>query len=355
MSSADKSSSTKSPLSVQVIVLTGIFWAVAALLFFLLFSVTPPGQPRPFWYSLGTLIFEATSYFAAAILCLRNWRSPQIVSGRNVWLGIGLGMFSYFLGNLVFGYWELGLGQEPAISPADFFFVLTYIFLGWGMASAVFNRRLNLEIWQWGCVTVIAIVGIALAAWISSGTPTALLESPAYAQTAPASPSPAKPPATKPSPAKPAVKASPAAAPSPKPAVPTASPSPTAAAEQKPELPAWAVETERLLQPLKDPVNLFYLICDVGLLILATMLLLAFWGGRFSQSWRMIAAAAFCLYIADIWFKYADNRITDYQSGSLPEVFWVFSGVLFAIGAALEFDISSRSRSRTGGRRRAAG
>jgi hypothetical protein len=97
-------------------------------------------------------------------------------------------------------------------------------------------------------------------------------------------------------------------------------------------------------------VSLFYVVGDIFLLIIATMLLLAFWGGRFSQSWRMIAAAAVCYYVADMWFKWAEKQ-PDYQSGSLPEVFWVFSGVLFAIGAALEYDTSSRSR-RTGGRRR---
>jgi hypothetical protein len=66
----------------------------------------------------------------------------------------------------------------------------------------------------------------------------------------------------------------------------------------------------------------------------------------------MIAAAAFCLYLADVWFKYATTILTDYKSGGLPEVFWVFSGVLFGIGAALEYDLSSRSR-RASSRRRA--
>jgi hypothetical protein len=65
----------------------------------------------------------------------------------------------------------------------------------------------------------------------------------------------------------------------------------------------------------------------------------------------MIAAATFCLYIADMWFKYEDATAAVYQSGSLLEVFFVFSGVLFAIGAALEYDVSSRSR--RGARRRA--
>ena len=351
MSTVDKPSS-KPLLSVQLIVLAGIVWAVAALLFFLLFSITPEGKPHPFWYSLGTLIFEAASYLAAALLCFRNWNSPQIVSGRNVWLGIGLGMLCYFLGNLVFGYWELGLRQEPDISPADFFFVLTYIFLSLGMASAVFSRRLNLEVWQWGCVVVITAIGIAIAAWVAfpptASTPAAMLLPPASAQTAPALTKPASSP--KPSPT--LQKQTPGAI-APVPQAPASQTSASPSKEQKAPPPEWALSLEKMLQPLKDPVNLFYLGCDLFLLVLATMLLLAFWGGRFSQSWRMIAAAAFCLYLADTWFKYA-TRDPNYQSGSLPEVFWVFSGVLFGIGAALEYDVSSRARTRSGGRRRAA-
>jgi hypothetical protein len=79
---------------------------------------------------------------------------------------------------------------------------------------------------------------------------------------------------------------------------------------------------------------------------MATMLLLAFWGGRFSLSWRCIAAAALCFYIADIWFNYAVTYIPGYETGALPEVFWVFSGCLFAIGAALEYDLSTRRQTR---------
>lgn len=98
-------------------------------------------------------------------------------------------------------------------------------------------------------------------------------------------------------------------------------------------------------------LNWFYVVSDVVLLIIATILLLAFWGGRVSQSWRMIAAAAFSLYIADMWFKYAQGP--NYQSGEILEVFWVFSGVLFGMGAVLEYDASLRRTRRTGGRKRA--
>lgn len=337
MSSLDKSGS-KSFLSVQAIVLAQVAWAVLALLFFLLFSVTPKGQDPPAWYSLGTTVFEATAYLVAFLLCFRNWRSPQIVSGRNVWLCIGLGVLFYFFGNLLFTYWELGLGLEAAVSPGDFFFILSYIFLLLGLWQAVSSRRLNLEVWQKGVVVGIGAIGIAIAIALWSNAPQApnktafWLDRPAYAQAAPAAQ-----PATKPAPA---------------PSVPAASTKAQAAVETEQAIPQWAVDLKNALEPFKDPVNLFYLVCDVILLVLATALLLAFWGGRFSQSWRMIAFAAFCLYVADIWFKYANDHIQDYKSGSLPEVGWVFSGILFGIGAALEYDLSSRSR-RGSSRRRA--
>lgn len=354
----NKSSASKSTLSVQTIVLAGIAWAVLALLFFLLFSITAPGQDRPYWYSVGTSIFETVAFISAAILCFRNWRSPQIVSGRTVWLFIGLGMLSYFVGNLLFSYWELGLGIEPDVSPGDFFFVLTYIFLIIGMGLAVISRRLNLEIWQWGIVGVIGILGMIVAALVSAPAPDTSaqpwLNQPAIAQTAPA------PPKTTP---KASPLASPKPAPTPAPAVtetilpapPTPGEKvPAVVAEENPNVPAWAKSLDQRLSPMKSILDWFYVISDILLLIIATTLLLAFWGGRFAQSWRMIAAAAFSLYIADIWFKYATNRLADYQSGGLLEVFWVFSGVLFGIGAALEYDVSSRSRSRAGGRRRAS-
>jgi len=358
MSSADKSSD-KPFLSVQTIVLAEIGWAVAALLFFLLFGVTAQGEVRPLWYSLGTSIFEAVSFLVASLLCFRNWRSPQIVSGRGVWLGIGLGMFFYFLGNLLFSYWELGLGLEAAVSPADFFFILTYIFLLWGMFQAVFSRRLNLELWQKGVIVAIAVVGIAIAIVLSTAKPA---EQPAArlgfgygAETSSLEAIPGFPlkssvlelfPVTQtlnlPVFNLPDMTASLIGV------VAQSTPSP----EPPSQAPKWATSLEQQLKPLELPINWFYLLCDVLLLVLATTLLLAFWGGRFSQSWRMIAAAAFCLYIADIWFKYATTILTDYKSGGLPEVFWVFSGVLFGIGAALEYDLSSRSR-RASSRRRA--
>ncbi len=107
--------------------------------------------------------------------------------------------------------------------------------------------------------------------------------------------------------------------------------------------PGWVVSLDQALEPLESFVGLLYIIGDIVLLIIAGTLLVAFWGGRFSQSWKLIAIAAFCLYIADIFFAYAINTDT-YVEGSLWEVFWTFSAVFFWLGAVVEYGISVNSR-----------
>ncbi|MDY7024607.1 MAG: hypothetical protein SWJ54_25215, partial [Cyanobacteriota bacterium] len=165
--SQQKSSSMSSILSAQNLVIFGIVWAVLALLFFLLFSVTAEGEDLPLWYSIGTYIFELGAFLMAALVCYRNWQSPQMVSGRNVWLGFGLGCFFYFISGVVFGFWELVWNLDPDVSLADLFYVLSYLFLGWGMVLAVTSKRLNLELWQWAAILGVAVAGTALAVWVS--------------------------------------------------------------------------------------------------------------------------------------------------------------------------------------------
>jgi len=309
-SSAQKSS--KSILTTQSIILAGITWGILSLLFFLLFSANPPD-----WYSPLTYIFGFVSNLAAAFLCFRNWQSPQIVSGRSVWLGIGLGMSFYFLGDILFGLWELVFNQDPAVSPADLFYLISYICLSVGMFLAVTTRRLNLEPKQWMIVAGIFLSSTLLAVWLSL-------------------PAPMEEEAPAPEPTAEVV----AEAPAPEEAAPPSEEAPEQTA------PALVLKMEEQLQPLEPFVTLLYTILDVLLLIAATTVLLAFWGGRTSQSWRMIAAAAFSLYIADMWFKYA-SRSPDYSSGGLLEIFWIFSPILFGIGAALEYDLSTRSTRRS--------
>lgn len=331
-SPSEKSSTSKSLLSAQTVVISGIVWGVVALLFFLLFSVPLPGEELPLWYSIGTYVFELGAFLIASLICFRNWQSPQMVSGRNVWLLIGLGMLFYFLAGVVFGFWELLWELDPDVSLADLFYILSYVCLGWGMTLAVTSKRLNLEVWQWGVLSGVAVAGIAFGIWIASPTLFGLL------------------PGGEPAPIE---AVSPEAATADAPTVEN-SDSPTAAVgldaneeeeEEESLAPAVIEKIDEILEPFAYGVNLFYIVADIFLLIVATALLLAFWGGRFSQSWRMIAAATFSLYIADMYFKWADAQAEGaYESGALLEVFFVFTAILFGIGAVLEYDISTRSR-----------
>ncbi|WP_264324269.1 hypothetical protein [Romeriopsis navalis] len=319
--------------AIQFEILFGFF----TLLFFLLFSSSATGQGYPIWYSRGTTILELFAFFLAMILCLRNAFSSMIVSSRKVWLGIGLGMLCYFVGNIFFAYWELGLKREPDVSPGDLFYILSYLFLMVSMGLAVFERRLNLEGWQYGVIGAVGAMGVVVAIVLSAGdqpaAPAAQLN-PFHTPKAIAAPVPVKTPLLP-------VQVAPSFAPL----------VAQAAAPVTTGVPGWVVAIEGFLDPFKGLLGFLYLIADTVLLIIATTLFLAFWGGRFAQSWRMIAAATFCLYIADAWFKFATTRLPNYQSGGLLEVGWVLSAILFGLGAALEYRASHQRRASS--RRRA--
>ena len=284
-STSEKSSTSPSLLSAQTLVIAGIVWAVMALLFFLLFSV-PLSQEEglPLWYSIGTYVFECGAYLGASLVCFRNWKSPHMASGRNVWLGIGLGMLFYFIGGVLFGIWELYFEISPDVSPADAFYLGSYVVLIGGMVVAVTSKRLNLEVWQWGLLAGIAAFGIAVA--ISVAAPDSLK---AKLGIAPAAPQELVKGAV---PGKAAQGKAPALDNSSSKSKGAATPAAKAAPEEEEEsvatkAPAWVMALDKQLSPYAYPINLFYIVGDVFLLIIATALLLAFWGGRFSQSWRI--------------------------------------------------------------------
>jgi hypothetical protein len=313
-----KQSSTP-PAYTNTLITIGIVWAIVSLLFFLFFSVPPPGQERAQWYLDGITVFETGAFLFSSFLCFRNWKSGQIVSGRTVWLWIGLGLMSFAFGNLLFYLWGNVWGQDPAVSLGDAFYLMSYVFLALGMFQAVLPRRLNLDSRQWILVAVIGLLGVGLAFFLTyrAGTemeePVPSLESPALEEVVPGEPEVIVPDRE------------------------------TEALTAASTAPSWVVALDSQLEPFESFVSLLYVLGDCLLLVVAATLLVAFWGGRFSQSWKLIAIAAFCLYIADMCFAYYVSQ-SDYQEGSLWEVFWTFSAVFFGLGAIVEYAISTRSR-----------
>jgi len=321
--------SSTGTLSTPLLVGACIAWGVVTLLFFLLLSSPGADGSQLGWFLVGINLLEIGAFFLASVLCFRNWRSTQIVSGRNVWFWIGLGLLFYTVGNILFFIWGTIWGLDPSVSLGDFFYIFSYIFLATGMFKAVLPRRLNLELPQWLIVIGIGLGGVLLAIFVNL----------AAAEAAPV-PGAATPIAYL------------AQAPAPV-AAPPAAPAVEAITEvvvETSSAPGWVSQFDQILTPLADVVGLLYLIGDIVLLVIAGTLLVAFWGGRYSQSWKLIAIAAFCLYVADMFFAYAVNTDT-YIEGSLWEVFWTFSAVFFGLGAVIEHAVSVNSRRSTRRRR----
>ncbi len=303
-------SSPPSGIPTQNIIWVAIGWAALALMFYLFLSAPTDGphiiKPeeckkivenlivRPNWYRYGTYIFQTVAIACSGILCLRNWRSPKIISGRNVWLGLGLGILSWGIGNLIFGYldfqYQSGLiaggakGAKGLIetfpSIADIFFTATYVFLSWGMAMSVVGRRLNLYSQQWAIVGAVGLVGLGLSAFVTFGVGGGFTLN------------------------------------------------------------------------IGKTLNIIYALGDIWLLIVATILLLAFWGGKAAQSWRLLGSAGISMFLSDLWFNYSINtsdicKGKPYQSGEPAEFFWILAFILWGMAAALEFDLSSRATTRS--------
>jgi hypothetical protein len=289
-----KRTSSETSLPLFAIVLAGVIWGLLSFYFGVIFGLAPPGQQVPQWYMILGYIFDGVARLGAAWLCLLNWRLPQIISDRNIWLLFALRSGFYFLGSLLFGYWELVLKRSPDVSLADPLFVISFLCLLWGMLLAVKSRQVNLQAWQWVAIVAIAVLGIWLG-WISS--------------------------------------------------FPSEIPQPVTELIAQQEAPRWVIAVEEILEPWTGTINLLYVASNVFLLVLAGTLVLTFWGGRFSRTWTLVALAALISYIADIRYAYIITR-GNFETGGLLDTFWVLSAILLGIGAALEYDISTRPRQR---------
>ncbi|WP_310481439.1 hypothetical protein [Chamaesiphon sp. VAR_48_metabat_403] len=324
--SPDKTVS-KNQFGGELIIYWGTIWATIALVLYLNFSVVDPQATRPMWFIIATTSLEEIGLLIAGCLCWRNWRSKYIAGGSAVWLLYALANFAFFIGNLWFTLWELLWKLDPAASLGNIFFVLFYLMTIAGVRLAILDRDVRLIPQQWAIVISVVALGLTIGCWLTAGAANATIAPPA---TAIVSTRDLPPSGSSIATSEPQILA-------------TASGSSiTLATSQRP--PEWVLAIDRSLNPLVKTFNMFYVLCDLVLLTLATILFLGFWGGQMGLPWRMTAQAVLCFYIADTWFAYANERVQGYESGFIMEVFWIFGIVQFGIAAALEFDNSIRAR-----------
>ncbi|MEA5462997.1 hypothetical protein [Leptothoe sp. PORK10 BA2] len=314
-------------------------WGIGSIIFFLLFGALAPGEDsRADWFLISINFLEIFAFLLAALLCFRNSGSSQIISGRTVWFALGIGMAAYAAGTVFFFLWGTVWGLDPAVSMGDGFYFISYIAMVVGMLLAALPRRIDLSLSQWGTILAIGAAGIILACGLNFGWPSVSAQ--IWIQSAMAAEIRL-------------AQAPPDAAVVEEAAAPVVEEAVDAAVE--PEVsggllptPGWAQALDDALEQFAEPVALIYVMLDCFLVVIAAALLVAFWEGRFSQSWKLIAIATFCLYIADMVFAAVGDS---YVEGELWEVFWILSALFFAAGAAIEYNVSRRSR--RGSRRRA--
>ena len=279
-----------------------------SLFFYMFFSGSMYGVERPLWYRIGTFFVQDIALIASGMVCFRNGFSNQMPSGKQVWLLIGVALFSFLIGNLFFGLWELLWHLNPVGSLGDPFFVIFYILLSLGMVIAIINKQVKLKIYQWSIIAGITTYAAVMAMWIMTPPPTSA-NSTASAVVAAAQLSTSQ--------------ASPIAEP---------------AAETAPDAPEWVKSMDTVFKPHAAALNQFYVWSDVVLFGLAVAMILAFWDGRLSNAWQFNAQAIICFYVADMWLAYATNHVSGYQSGFMLEVFWTFGAIQFGVAAAMEFE-----------------
>jgi hypothetical protein len=301
-------------------------WAALAMCTFMFFGGSPQNTERPLWYRFFTVyILQNVPLVVAGLLCLRNGLSRRMPSGSQVWLVMGISLFSYLVGNIFFASWDLVWHLNSTGCLGDPFFCLFYVGLSLAMALAIYNKRSQFKLAHWmisGGISIYAAMGLF---WMMQAPIAGM------AATVPA------PPAI--------VSAERSSTTSPEAIVPATSNAPElpeekSAAESKAEseAPEWVMFFDSIFKPYGSTLNIFYVCCDLFLFTLSLAMILAFWGGKFTNAWQVNAQAMICLYIADMWYAYAGSQIENYQPGFQIEVFWTLSGIQFAVAAAIEFE-----------------
>ncbi|KPQ36198.1 MAG: Protein of unknown function (DUF2721) [Phormidesmis priestleyi Ana] len=300
----------------RVMVLCG-GWALLSALLFVGFALGPPSL-RTDWFPTVVSLLKIGAFLIAAVLCWRNIKDKNILSSPTVWQAIALSMAAYALGDITVMLWRSLWGITTVVSLGDMFYAASYLFLMTGLLKAVLPRPINLNWMQGVSIVTVGIAGIVLAFWINFymladvGSSTILvapvsIESKGAAMggavTSPANTSPAN----------------------------------TSPANTAPQI---IQILDQRLGRLSSKMSLLYVAGDCVVIVVAVLMLIAFWGGIYSESWKLIAIAGLCLYGADLLLVYHVSQ-GSYRQGASWEILWVLSALFFGMGAAVERGVSS--------------
>ena len=312
-------------------------WALLSVGIFLLWGAPLSGN-RADWFPLVVSLLKVGAFLISTMLCWRNAQASEILSGRTVWQAIAAGMAFHALGDITLIIWRSVWGITSAVSLGDIFYGASYIFLAIGFLQAVLPRPINLNPLQTLSIAGAGVVGILLACWINFYAP-----SPDVASTTTGA---ATGVATSADIVLHNLEASSAEAAS------ISAQEVAVSATDKPSestAPAIIQLINERLSRVTGYIGLVYVVGDCALVVMAIALLVAFWGGTYSEAWKLLALAALCLYVADMFLIYTVGQ-GSYRPGSPWEIFWILSALFFGMGAGIEHGISAKMQQRRPGR-----
>lgn len=314
-------------------------WALLALGSFLLWGA-PFGGASADWFPVIVSLLKVGAFLISAFLCWRNALKLDILSGRSVWQAIASGMAFHALGDITLIIWRSVWGITSAVSLGDVFYGASYVFLVIGLLQAILPRQINLSMVQALGISLAGVVGIVLACWLNfymlteggSAEGGLAVKSRELAEIELLGVEPLRAEALS---AEARSAANGAIAPT----------DDASSANVADRAPGVVRLIDQRLSRLTNRIGLLYVVGDCMLIVLAAALLVAFWGGVYSEAWKLIAIAGVCLYVADMFLIYHVGQ-GSYRPGSLWEIFWILSALLFGLGAGVEHRMSTKMNQR---------
>jgi hypothetical protein len=283
------------------------------------------------WFPLVVSLLKIGAFLIATALCWRNAKRADIVSGGNVWQAIAVGLACYALGDITVMLWRSLWGSTSMVALGAVCYGASYLFLAIGLVSAVLPRQMILSLKQTLGIATMGTLGIVLACWLNFYMPREAVISGSSSDIISGSSS------TTQNIAQNLVQRAEAVN-HPKEAA-------VGLILAENQAPALIDTIDQRLGRVAPWIELFYVVGDCLLIVMAAALLVAFWGGSYAETWKLIALAGLCLYVADMFLIYQTAQAQSIQ-GAMWQIFWILSALFFGLGAGVEHGVSRQMQHR---------
>jgi PAS domain S-box-containing protein len=131
-----------------------------------------------------SLVTDAAMPAISLVMTVLAWRASRHEAldarVRRAWRIVAVAFSAYFLGNTVWFYYEIILGQQPAVSWADAFYLSYYPLLLWGLLTFPMSQREGRTRLTFGLDAGTVMLGAGMVIWYYLLRPIALAESSSF-------------------------------------------------------------------------------------------------------------------------------------------------------------------------------